>query len=197
MVREISSEIRGRILELYHFLPSSRKIQKNLAEKGISVSYRTILRVIKSEKEEDIPSKTEVKNVNKRGLPFIRSDDLIKKIAKSIDTPNPPTQREISCKLGIFTSTVSRVLKEDLGLTYHKKVTTHVLTPKQAQQRLDRGPHFLRCLSRRKLPVIVSIDETYLDLNEFTGERDRCYKSPDKPAPKEWKKSLFQDGPEK
>ncbi|OWA50502.1 hypothetical protein BV898_15015 [Hypsibius exemplaris] len=133
---------------------------KNLAEKGISVSYRTILRVIKSEKEEDIPSKTEVKNVNKRGLPFIRFDDLIKRIAKSIDTPNPPTQREISCKLGISTGTVSRVLKEDLGLTYHRKVTTHVLTPKPAQQRLDCGPHFLRCLSRQKLPVIVSIDET-------------------------------------
>ncbi|OWA54421.1 hypothetical protein BV898_18825 [Hypsibius exemplaris] len=128
--------------ELYHFLPSSRKIQKNLAEKGINVSYRTILRVIKSEKEEDIPSKKEVKNVNKRGLPFIRSDSLIKKVVKAIDTPNPSTQREISCKLGISTGTVSRVLKEDLGLTYHKKVTTHVLTPKQAQQRLDRGPTF-------------------------------------------------------
>ncbi|OQV11493.1 hypothetical protein BV898_14223 [Hypsibius exemplaris] len=160
MVREISSEIRGRIFELYHFLPSSRKIQKYLAEKGISVSYRTILRVIKSKKEEDISSKTEMKNVNKRGLPFIRSDDLIKTIAKSIDTPNPPTQHEISCKLGISTGIVLRVLKKDLGLTYHKKVTTHVLIPKQAQQRLNRGPHFLRCLNRRKLPVIVSIDET-------------------------------------
>ncbi|OQV11545.1 hypothetical protein BV898_14122 [Hypsibius exemplaris] len=117
MVHKISSEIRGRILELYRFLPSTRKIQKNLAEKGISVSYGTILRVIKSEEEEDIPLKKEVKNVNKRKLPFIRSDNLIKKIAKAIDTPNPPTQREISCKLRFSTGTVLRVLKENLGLT--------------------------------------------------------------------------------
>ncbi len=169
-------------------MPSSQKIQKNLAEKGIRVSYRTILRDIKSEAEENIPSKKKAKNVNKRGLPLFRSDNLIKKIAKSVDTPNPSTQNEISRKLGISTSTLSRVLKEDFGQTYHKKVTTHVLTPKQAQQRLNRGPHFLRCLSRQKLPRIVSIDETYLDLNEFTGERDGCYELPDKPTPKEWKK---------
>ncbi|OWA54128.1 hypothetical protein BV898_18546 [Hypsibius exemplaris] len=95
-----------------------------------------------SEKEEDIPSKKEVKNVNKRGLPFIRSDSLIKKVVKAIDTPNPPPNVKFPASLGISTGTVSRVLKEDLGLTYHKKVTTHVLTPKQAQQRLDRGPTF-------------------------------------------------------
>ncbi|OWA53987.1 putative Dynamin-1-like protein [Hypsibius exemplaris] len=197
-------QITGTHLELYHFLPSSRKIQKNLAEKGISVSYRIILRVIKSEKEEDIPSKTEVKNVN-NGDYLLSAPNVTfyplrrphKKIAKSMDAPNPPTQREISCKLGISTGTVSRVLKKDLGLTYHKKVTTHVLTPKPAQQRLDRGPHFLRCLSRRKLPVIVSINETYLDLNEFTGERDGCYESPDKPAPKKWKKKPPSGWPEK
>ncbi|OWA54892.1 hypothetical protein BV898_19284 [Hypsibius exemplaris] len=128
--------------------------------KGISVSYKTILRVIKSDEEENIPSKKKVKNVNKRGLPFIRSDNLIKQNSECADTPNPPIQGEISCKLGISTGTVSRVLKEDLGQTYHKKATTHVLTPKQAQQRLDRGSHFLRCLSRRKLSRIVSIDET-------------------------------------
>ncbi|OWA52644.1 hypothetical protein BV898_17091 [Hypsibius exemplaris] len=188
MAPKINFEIKGRILELYHFLRSSRKIQKNLAEKGIDVSQSTISRVIKSDKEANLIKKKPAKNVNNGGLPVIRTQQLIKKVAKMIDTPNPPTQREISCKLGVSTGTVSRVLKKNLGQTFRKKVTTHVLTRKQAQQRLDRGPYFLRCLSRRNLPRIVSLDEMYLDMNDFTCERKGYYASDDKPVPAEWKK---------
>ena len=39
-----------RVLEIYHFLKSCRKVSKNLAEEGISVCSKTINSIIKTER---------------------------------------------------------------------------------------------------------------------------------------------------
>jgi len=83
---------------------------------------------------------------------------------------------------------VGRILKEDLGLIFKKKRKTHKLTPQQAEQRLERGPGFRRLLSRRKLPYILSIDETMVTMNDADGQREGYYESEEKPAPESWKK---------
>jgi hypothetical protein len=169
-------------------LTSSRKIQDHLAKEGITVSYKTVLRVLAG-KQKTVKGKAAKPKICKNpGTPVVRTLSLIRKMARAVNSLNPPTQRELSRKHGIGLGTVSKILKEDLGMNYKKKVKTHVLTAKQALQRLERGPRFKRCLSRRKLPYIISLDETYVTMNDMTGQRDGYYESKRNPAPESWKK---------
>ena len=52
MVKKTSEFIRGRILGVYHFLKSSRKISKNLAQEGISVCRRTVNNIINAKEKK-------------------------------------------------------------------------------------------------------------------------------------------------
>ncbi|OQV14613.1 hypothetical protein BV898_11232 [Hypsibius exemplaris] len=62
-----------------------------------------------------------------------------------------------------------------------KKCCVHALSNKQAKQRLDRGPRFLRYINGRKFKNVISINEAWVYLtdvngirkiyNEFRGER--------------------------
>lgn len=67
---------------------------------------------------------------------------------------------------------MAHIISTDLGMKCKKKQKTHNLANKQAAQRLARGPTFRRCLSRRKLPYIVTLDEMYLSTNDTIGKRD-------------------------
>src|SRR5208282_697190 len=169
MTRKTNSELMGRILELYQFLPSSRKIQKNLVEKGIKVSHTTITRIVAADQDKE-KGKHNKKKAKNPGKPIVRTKALINKVAEAVNTKDPPSHRDISCKHGIAKGTVGRIQKEDLGLIFKKKRKTHKLTPQQAEQRLERGPGFRRLLSRRKLPYILSIDETMVTMNDADGQ---------------------------
>lgn len=130
-------------------------------------------------------------------MPLLRTPMLIRKVDRAVNTPNPPSQRQLAVKLGISQRTVNRVLTENFGMNYRKKVRTHVLTATMAAQRLDRGPVFLRCLSRRKLPYIITIDETYVTMNDITGQRNGIYENKESPRLDEWKKKSRSGWPGK
>ena len=51
MVKKTSEFIRGRVLEMYHFLKSSKKVSKNLAQEGISVSAMTVNNIINAKEK--------------------------------------------------------------------------------------------------------------------------------------------------
>ena len=108
------------------------------------------------------------------GTPLVRTKSLVNKVAKDIDCIDPLRQRDLARKYGVSQTTVAHIISVDFGMKYKKKQKTHKLTDKQAAQRLARGPTFRRWLSQRKLPYIVTLDETYLFTNDITGKRD-CY----------------------
>jgi len=101
MTRKTNSELMGRILELYQFLPSSRKIQKNLAEKGIKVSHTTITRIVAADQDKEKGKHNKKKKAKNPGKPIVRTKALINKVAKAVNTKDPPSHRDISCKQGI------------------------------------------------------------------------------------------------
>jgi hypothetical protein len=64
-----------------------------------------------------------------------------------------------------------------------RKRKTHVLSNKQAQQRLDRGPRLLQLIGDNKWKYIISLDEAWLSLNDMNGIRGVYYKKTGKPTP--------------
>ena len=52
MVKKTSDFVRARVLEMYHFIKSCRKVSKNLAQDGISVSAMTVNNIINAKEKK-------------------------------------------------------------------------------------------------------------------------------------------------
>src|SRR5208283_5560088 len=92
---------------------------------------------------------------------------------------------------------IRRILTSDLGVTRKKKLKTHTLTPKQCQQRLDRGPGFLEYLTPRKLRYIFTFDETWVDTNDLDGQTNFYYEPENMVVPESWKQMPKSSWPKK
>ena len=162
MVKKPSDFVRGRVLEMYHFLKSSRKVSKNLAQEGVSVCRSTVNNIINAEEKKTWKKSSSKKQQKPRNAtsPY--------KVAKVIDCADSPPQQDLARKYGVSQTTLAHIIGVDLGMKYQKKQKTHKLTDTQAAQRFARGPTFRRWLSRRKLPYIVTLDEMYLFTNDTT-----------------------------
>ena len=87
MVKKTSDFVRGRVLEMYHFLKSSRKVSKNLAQEGISVCRRTVNNIINAEEKKARKKSSSKKQSKNPGKPLVRTKRLVNKVAKIIDCP--------------------------------------------------------------------------------------------------------------
>ena len=132
---------------MYHFLKSSRKVSKNLTQEGISVYSKTVNNIINAEEKKTQKKSSSKKQSKNPGNSLLRKKSLVNKVAKDIDCTGPPPQQDLARKYGVSQTTVSRIIRVDLGMKYKKKQKTHKLTDKQAAQRLARGPTFRRWLS--------------------------------------------------
>ena len=175
MTKKIDAKVVGRILALYHFIPTSRKISNHLATEGIVVSHQTVNGIIKSEGRKDKRKTIKKKSAKSWNVQLIRKKRFVNKVAKALDDDNPPRQKDFASKYKVSQSTISRVVKQDLDWKWRKKTKIHTLTAAQARQRFDRCRRFRRWLSRRKLPFIITIDEMWLSANDTTGSRDGYY----------------------
>ena len=87
MVKKTSDFVRGRVLEMYHFLKSCRKVSKNLAQEGISVSAMTVNNIINAEEKKTRKKSSSKKQSKNPGKPLVRTKRLVNKVAKIIDCP--------------------------------------------------------------------------------------------------------------
>ena len=175
MVKQTSSETAGCVLALRSLHLSYDKIKKQMFDDHILISRNAIIRIIKKNQCEQgsIP-------VNPRKFGFqngrtVRFPALIRKVSVACAKRNPPTQRNLAARHGVSKATIWRILKEDLEWNARKKRKTHEVTPEQAVQRLERGHDFLEYLGKYKTRMIFTMDETYVTLNDFNGERDIYY----------------------
>ena len=129
MVEKTSEFVRGRVLEMYHFL-KSRKVSKNLAQEGISVCSKTVNNIINNKKITDRKKSSSKKQSRNPGTPLVRTKSLVNKIAKDIDCADPTRQRDLARKYGVSQTTVAHIISVDLGMKYKKKQKTHKLTDK-------------------------------------------------------------------
>ena len=187
MTKKTSDFVRGRVLECYQFLKSYRKASGHLLEEGIKISHQTVKNIVRADQRKNLRKPIKKKTRKNPGTPLIRTKRFVIKVAKAINCANPPRQRDLAGEFGVSQSTIALTTRKDLGMKYKSKTKTHKLTDKQGAQRLARGPRFRRWLSQRKLPYIVTIDETWVSTNNTTGCTDGYYESKEKPAPDEFK----------
>ena len=79
MVKKTSDFIRGRVLEMYHFLKSCRKVSKNLAQEGISVCSKTVNNIINTEEKKGRKKSSSKKQSKNPGTPLVRTKSLVNK----------------------------------------------------------------------------------------------------------------------
>ena len=101
MVEKTSESVRGRVLEMYHFLKSSRKVSKNLAQEGISVSAMAVNNIINAKEKKGRKKSSSKKQSKNPGTPLFHTKSLVNKVAKDIDCANPPRQRDLVRKYGV------------------------------------------------------------------------------------------------
>ena len=197
MVKQTSSETAGRVLALRSLHLSYDKIKKQMFDDHILISRNAIIRIIKRNQCEQgsVP-------VNPRKFGFqngrtVRSPALIRKVSVACAKRNPPTQRNLAARHGVSKATIWRILKEDLEWNARKKRKTHEVTPEQAVQRLERGHDFLEYLGKYKTRMIFTMDETYVTLNDFNGERDIYYQGKEVVVPPSWKKKSQKAWPKR
>ena len=131
-----------RALEMYHFLKSSRKVTKNLAQEGILVCRRTVNKIINAEEKKNRKTFSSKKQQKPWKASCTYKDHRERsKIAKIIDCADISHQRNLARKYGVSQTTVARIIRVDLGMKYKKKQKTHKLTDKQAAQRFAWDQH--------------------------------------------------------
>ena len=108
---------------------------------------------------------------------------------------DPPSQVEMSRKLGISPRPVGRILKEKIGAKQVKKTNVHALTAKQAEQRLDRGKKFVKFVSRRKVKYLLTMDETMISTDDVKDKKTFYFKSHEVVRPERWRCLLRQNWP--
>ena len=98
MPGKISSETRVAILAVSRKVASCRKITAELAEMGLSVGYATVSRVLKEAKEEKNGVMKKPKTIPPQNHRPARIKAIVKKVAKDINNPNPPSQKQMPKK---------------------------------------------------------------------------------------------------
>ncbi|OQV14201.1 hypothetical protein BV898_11554 [Hypsibius exemplaris] len=94
-----------------------------------------------------------------RDFPKLQTPSRVAAIEKDLSIPNPLTRSALSLKYGLSATTIACVIYQDLEGKVRKKCRVHALSNKQAKQRLDRGPRFLRYINGRKWENVVTVDE--------------------------------------
>lgn len=195
MGRKLDLGARESILTLHSLKYSSRKIVEALAARNVTVSQSTVSRLILEEEAKKSGPVHAPPTVKPRGSPRLRTPMLVAAIEKDLSGPNPLTRAAVSRKHNVSATTVARVVSQDLEGKVRKKFRVHALSHKQAKQRLDRGPRFLRYLSRGKWKNIVTIDEAWVYLTHANGVRKIYYEFRGERSDESWTKYWKESHP--
>ena len=127
----------------------------------------------------------------------VRLTALLKKVQKERLKNKKATVSWLARKFRTSKTLVYRIVRQDLRWKRRKKRKCHHLTPRQAAQRLARGKAFLRSSSRRKLPFVMTFDETIITLDDVNGETDFYWEHEGVEIPEELKKKPQKMWPKK
>ena len=107
MVKKTSEFIRGRVLEMYHFLKSSRKVSKNLAQEGISVSAMTVNNIINVKEKKGRKKSSSKKQSKNPGKPQRKSTQVgSQKFGAQWESAT-----EVQLRCGLFSKTLKLTTK--------------------------------------------------------------------------------------
>lgn len=195
MGRKLDLGLRESILTLVSLKYSSRKIVEALKVRNIVVSQKAVSNLIRKNINKEAGSDTAPSLVKPRGSPKLRTPGLVAAIEKDLSGPNPLTRSALSLKYGVSATTIARVISQDLEGKVRKKCRVHALSNKQAKQRLDRGPRFLRYINGRKWKNVITIDEAWVYLTDVNGIRKIYYEFRGERSPESWTKFWKESHP--
>ncbi len=197
MPASLSPGRKGAILALHSQKLSYNQIVEALKNRGINVSYRSARRVVKTAADEARGLKKPPKRLGPQCQRNIRNSTLIRKVKSALNVRNPPSHRQLAKRLRVSASLIRTILKEDIDGKVRQKGNCHALSDKQVQQRLAKGPKFLRWISKKNLPYIITVDEAWVTMTHVNGQRGIYYQFGDEPVPQSWKKKWRQAKPQK
>jgi ribosomal protein S25 len=182
MPKILAPGVEELILLLSKDIKSHTMIMKKLADAEHKVSERTIFNVINriGDMRKSRDSGTEIqKRKNRRN---VRSDALIKKIAKELDKPNPISQNSMAKKYNMCQSMVNLIIHEDLEMHTRIKYKAHRLSDANKKNRKTNCRKFYKKgFAGDRSEFIVTLDEAWVYLNYCNGERRICYAKKRKP----------------
>ncbi|XP_055351960.1 uncharacterized protein LOC129598204 [Paramacrobiotus metropolitanus] len=176
---------------------SIRKIVEKLSELGRPLSKSTVERIIKKHQLVLSGSPPETRKLPAQNKPTVCIPKIIRKVEKLIDSPNPPSIREIARRLRISHVSVKKILVKNLEAKLTKNKKVHALSATQAVQRAHRAKTFLRYLSRRKLKFLLTMDEMWITTDDLSGQTDFYYKRKNVVVPESWQKLPRKNWPKK
>ncbi|OWA52419.1 hypothetical protein BV898_16876 [Hypsibius exemplaris] len=159
MGRKLDLGLRESILSLVSLKYLSRKIVEALKVRNIAVSQKAVSNLIRKNINKEAGSDTAPLSMKPRGSPILRTPSLVAAIEKDLSGPTALTRSALSLKYDVTAKTIACVISQDLEGKVRKKCRVHALSNKQAKQRLDRGPRFLRYINNRKCKNFITIDE--------------------------------------
>ena len=171
MPAKTNSDTILRIETLYRSGLNAEEIHLELNEPDNPISLSTIYRRIRKIFLKDKGIGTPKKRLGKQNLPKVRSPANIRKVDKATTGPNCLTQREMVKRFGLSKGTIHTILKKDLKKKLHKKVKTHALSDAQVEKRRVFAPRLLEKLKRGKWKYVISIDESWISMNNINRRR--------------------------
>ena len=176
MPPHLDFETKCLIIHLRPVLKSVPKIVERLKELGKIVGKSTVYSVFEEMEKKSNGWVKPPRKLPEHMRPSVRKKSAITKVKRLIKNKNPPSISAIADKTAMSRRSAARILKEDVDASQLKKRPVHALTAKQADQRYVRGKKFRKFLSRRKLKMLFTMDETIVSANDIRGETDFYYK---------------------
>lgn len=106
----------------------------------------------------------------------VRTKKAIEAVRSRVNRKPLRKQKILSREMKISPRTVSRILKEDLGLKAYKRYTGHLLTDKLKAIRRERSKKLLRLYGKKRYKNILFTDEKIFTVEEkYNKQNDRVY----------------------
>ncbi|GAU89144.1 hypothetical protein RvY_01728 [Ramazzottius varieornatus] len=195
MAPETSSETKAMVVAWGSERLSHQKISDRLLEHGILLHRKTVSKILKEEEMKRNGWTKPPKRLPAQCLPSVRTKANIRKVKKAVLEKIPDSQRKLARKLGCSVGSVSKIVHENLGVKVRKKTKVHHLTDVQKKQRYERGKLFIQYLGPQKIKKILTMDETWITLDDCNSEKEYYYTDNFLEIPKEWRKKPTKHWP--
>lgn len=161
---------RAAVIHEFNQRKTNSEIYKVLKNSGIDRKF--IWRTVKRYQE----SRSAEKRKPRRRPRSVRTPAFVKALRERIRRNPCRSQKKLALQLGTSKTTIAKTLKEDLGLKPLKKTTSHMLTVKQKEARLQKCNSLLRRHAGESVKSILFTDEKIFTVEaSFNKQNDRIY----------------------
>ena len=194
---EVNNKTKSRVEALLPLFDSNSELLKKLSKSGptVSLSYLKRLRRLKRLEAQGPKDSPKKRPVHGNANPDRKSH--VKKIARRTGPKNPLTISEMARRLEMSRWYVRNILKNTFGVHQVKKRMVQELTDKQKATRYERGKKLVKkYLTRRRLKLLFTMDETMIRSSDLQGQSNFYYKGCRVVVPESLRKMPRKNWPE-